>query len=76
MRIETSGKYKIVCGHIYPTDELKPGQNWLGSSNHMVTIDSITDDWVTYSWYEDGVLKTHEKDAFSFQCRYCLIVEN
>ncbi len=29
---------------------------------------------VTYSWERNGEKITHEKDAFSFQCRYYLII--
>jgi hypothetical protein len=47
-----------------------------------VTVEGInqygsTNSWyeVVYSWEENGVKKTHDKDQFAFQCRYCLIVE-
>ncbi len=70
MRIESHKGYNIVCGHIFPVEELSVGQKWMSSSGNIVTITNIDGCWVDYSW-ETG---THCKDSFSFQCRYCLIV--
>ena len=75
MRIEKHHGNNIVCGHIYPASELKSGQRWQSSSGHVVTIQSIVNlDWVRYVWEENGATRHTEKDSFSFQCRYCLIV--
>lgn len=76
MRIEEHYGNKIVCGHIFKSDEIKVGQRWQGSSGSVVTIESVEDDWVAYSWHVDGVKKVHDKLSFAFQCRYCLIVED
>lgn len=71
MRIESHKGYNIVCGHIFPVEELSVGQKWMSSSGNVVTISDIQDDLVYYAW-ESG---SHCKDSFSFQCRYCLILE-
>ena len=77
MRIERHNGRNIVCGHIYPVSEIKLGSRWAGSSGHEVTVIKIENDWVTYVWREgeDQHKVRHEKDSFSFQCRYCLIVD-
>ena len=78
--------HKAIVRHIFNREELKVGSRWIGSSGGIVTIDDIKiypkmdspKDWyeVYYSWNEGGEKKTHNKDHFSFQCRYCLIVED
>ena len=70
MRIERHHGNNIVCGHIYPISEIEVGSQWQDSSGGVVTIHKIVDDWIVYSRYEQP---KHEKDSFSFQCRYCLI---
>jgi len=66
---------KLVCGHIYPLNELRVGTRWASAdgTNRVVEIRGIDGEWVQYGEY--GNDRTHEKDHFSFQCRYCLIVE-
>lgn len=55
------------------------GEKWYASdgSKHQVEIISIRrwgkDKWdadVTYSWFENGELKTTDKDCWNFQVRY------
>jgi hypothetical protein len=77
MRIEKSKGHKIVCGHIYPVNEIVLGSKWMGSSGGIVTVIKIENDQVTYTWREgeDQKKVRHDKDSFSFQCRYCLIVD-
>lgn len=80
LRIEQQGSNHIACGGIFPPREIKPGQRWQGSSGHVVTVDliepaqSFGEHWVTYSWEEKGARRTHDKTAFAFQCRYCLVL--
>lgn len=77
MRIEqVHGRY-LLCGNIIPKKEVRPGQTWAPAdgSNRTVTVDNADDEWVDYSWTEDGVTKTHMKLNFSFQCRYCLVLD-
>ena len=71
-RIVTHYGRHMVAGGIIPAHILAAGQTWAAASgaDHAVTITKIEDDWVTY---KDG-LSEHEKDVFSFQCRYCLVV--
>jgi hypothetical protein len=66
----------IACGGIFPADEIKEGQRWQGSSGHTVTVESVNDHSVYYSWVERGTKMTHNKSRFAFQCRYCLILPN
>jgi hypothetical protein len=69
MRIEHHHGTNIVCGHIFHHTSIKVGQVWRGSSGSKVTVTGRDADWVTYM-QSNGV--PHTKDAFSFQCRYCL----
>lgn len=69
------GKY-ILCGGIVPVSFLKRGQRWMSSSGNEVEIDKIIDGWVTYTWKtSNSTTESHEKLSFSFQCRYCLILD-
>ncbi len=80
MRIETVNGRNLVCGHIYPKNELKVGQHWAQAdgADRIVEIREL----ITYSDGDIGVIygehgndRSYEKESFSFQCRYCLIVE-
>lgn len=75
MRIEVVNGRKIVCGHTYPLGELEIGQKWAPAdgSDRVVEIRKIIDEWVQYGEHAND--RTYEKDWFSFQCRYCRIVE-
>jgi hypothetical protein len=51
-------------------------------ANSIATLEGISsygssDPWmeVLYSWEQNGEKFTNDRDAFGFQCRYCLIVE-
>ena len=81
MRIETVNGRKIVCGHIYPKEELAVGQRWAQAdgTDRVVVIRELehTPDgavWVKFG--EHGSDRTYEKDWFSFQTRYCRVVED
>ena len=76
MRIETVRGRKIVCGHIYPKEELKVGQRWAQAdgADRVVVIRAIEDDQILYG--DHGNDTTYGKDWFNFQCRFCLIVED
>ena len=75
MRTEIVNGRKLVCGHIYPLNELKVGTQWAPAdgSDRVVEIRDIDGEWITYGEYGNDC--TYEKDHFSFQCRYCLIVK-
>jgi hypothetical protein len=73
---------RAVVRHFFKPHEIQVGSRWIGSSGSIVVVEGInqygsTDPWyeVVYSWEENGVKKTHDKDQFAFQCRYCLIIE-
>lgn len=76
MRIETVRGRKLVCGHIYPKEELKVGQRWAQAdgADRVVYIRAIEDDEILYGEYGNDT--TYSKDWFNFQCRYCLVVED
>ena len=76
MRIETQNGRKIVCGHIFKIDKIKVGQIWQGVGGFTVTITKIENNHIYYQWEEEnGIVKTHNKESFAFQCRYCLVVD-
>lgn len=63
------------CGVILNRHELATGQIWAAAdgSNHTVRIKAVDKGWVSYTWEPNG---RHEKDWFSSQCRYCLVLES
>lgn len=76
--------HKVVVRHIFKPEEIKVGSRWRSSdgSNHIVTVEGLNsygslDPYieVVYSWERNGEKFTNDKDAFSFQCRYCLIIK-
>lgn len=73
-----------VAKKIFDVSEIQIGSQWTASdgSDHVVTIEGINtygtfDPWfeLIYSWEENGEKKTHKKDVFAFQSRYCLILK-
>ena len=80
---EITNGHKHIVRHFFKAHEIQVGSRWIGSSGGIVTVEGLntygdTDPWieVVYSWDENGVKRTNDKDVFSFQCRYCLIVED
>lgn len=78
MRVELVNGRKLITCKILRPDEIKEGQIWAPAdgSNREVRVINCFDDWVQYEWHDDGVRKSHIKDAFSFQCRYCLVQQD
>lgn len=74
MRIETVNGRKLVCGHIFPANELEVGQVWAPADgmDREVTITKIDGDLI---YYNGPLLKASFRDFFSFQCRYCKVVD-
>ena len=78
MKINNINGRRLVCQHMFIDDQIKPGQTWAPAdgSDYTVTIISVIDGWVVYQYDKsDGAISTHEKDTFSFQVRYCLVVD-
>lgn len=77
LRVETVHGRHLLCGGLIDNKHIKHGQAWAPASggNYTVTISGVRDEWVGYTWLENGVRKYHEKSAFAFQCRYCLVLE-
>ena len=75
MRIETVNNRQLVCEHIFPHNELKVGQLWspADGSNKVHKIVDISEDYVFHIDIETNI--QYRKDAFGFQCRYCMIME-
>lgn len=77
---------KAIIRHIFKANEIQVGSRWARAdgSKGFVTVEGLNtygsteEPWieVVYSWERDGEKFTHDKDAFSFQCRYCLIIED
>lgn len=78
-RIETNTHgHHFIAGGILPERMMKPGQRWVAAdgSNHVVTIFDIREGCVAYKFRDRfDQLTWNEKDNFSFQCRYCLVVD-
>ena len=77
--------HKAVVRHFFKAHEIQVGSRWARAdgSKGYVTVEGFnsygsTGPWyeVVYSWEENGVKKTWQKETFAFQCRYCLIVED
>jgi hypothetical protein len=80
-----NGKVEIVHG-ILSVSDIHPGQKWIGSGGSIVSVCKVeeclmgtnkyerTDYMVTYTWMKGETQVYHEKLAFAFQCRYCLVV--
>jgi hypothetical protein len=79
---------KAVVRHFFKPHEIQVGSRWARAdgSRGYVTVEEIKvypasdheeNHWyeIYYSWEENGVKKTWQKETFAFQCRYCLIVE-
>ena len=67
----------LLCGAIIPSKSIKHGQLWAAADgiDRTVTVSTVRDDWVGYTYDGiNGVNKYHEKSAFDFQCRYCLVL--
>jgi hypothetical protein len=67
----------LLCGHILPANKIEVGQVWAPTSggNHTVTVFDVDQfGWVRYSWLDGGKEISNEKEAFAFQCRYCLVL--
>ena len=76
--------HKAVVRHFFEPHEIQVGSRWARAdgSKGYVTVEGFNsygsvDPWheVVYSWEENGVKKTWQKENFIFQCRYCLIIE-
>lgn len=77
MRYEQTKNGKtFLCGAILPLDEIHIRQRWIGSSGNIVTVTGVDreNEWIEYTWTENGGERKHEKQSFAFQCRYCLII--
>ena len=75
MRVELLNGHSVICGHIYSEAELEVGQQWAQAdgTNRVVVIRGIEDGQVLYGDY--GCDTTYSKDCFSFQCRFCRVVD-
>lgn len=75
METEVINGRTLVVRHTFPLTELQVGSRWAPADggDREVEITSINGEWVEYRDEIDGVIR--EKDWFSFQVRYCLIVK-
>ena len=83
MEYEIIDGRKAIVRHFFKAHEIQVGSRWIGVSGGIVTVEGFntygsTDPWneVVYSWEENGVKKTWQKETFIFQSKYCLIVED
>ena len=75
-RTEVVRDRKLLCGCILPQSCIVVGQEWAAAdgANHVVRIVANDGEWIKYEWDEGADVKQHEKLAFAFQCRYCLVL--
>lgn len=75
-RIEVTERGPILAGIIIPTFLIKANQVWVGSGGATVFVEKVENDVVYYNWWNtDGEKQHHRKDAFAFQCRYCIFLD-
>ena len=77
MKIETKHSRHFLIQHLIRNDFILPGQLWCSAdgSDREVQVVEVKDDWVKYTWEENGEQRVHEKSCFAFQCRYCLVID-
>ena len=75
-RVETVNGRHLLCGGLLKTEDIKPGQRWAPASggNYEAEILKIEDNWVVYHYPDNTKPAQLVKDAFAFQCRYCLVL--
>lgn len=76
LRINTIHGRHLLCGGMLPVNSVKAGQIWAAAdgSDRTVMIES-GGEWVDYSWVENGRPRIHTMMNFTFQCRYCLVLD-
>jgi len=80
LTVEKINGFNVVVGHIFEKEDLVVNSHWVPADGSLGVVKIVaiekTDSlyWVAYSYNYDSK-KIYEKDSFSFQCRYCLIVE-
>lgn len=75
MRVEKVNGRNILCGCILPVGKIFPGQLWTAAddSGWDVLVVDVSGSEVAYIGIKDDV--KCDKDFFSFQCRYCLVLD-
>lgn len=75
MRVEKVNGRNILCGCILPVGKIFPGQLWTAAddSGRDVLVVGVSGSEVAYIGIKDDV--KCDKDFFSFQCRYCLVLD-
>lgn len=73
METEVINGRTLVVRHTFPLAELQVGSHWAPAdgSDREVEITNTRGEWVEYS-DANGVIR--DRDWFSFQCRYCLVL--
>lgn len=81
MRVENVNGRNLLCGGILPKDQLRVGQKWAQAdgADRVVEIRAIEPygdiGELDIIYGVHGNDTSYTKDSFSFQCRYCLVVE-
>jgi hypothetical protein len=75
METETIFGRRVFVRHFFQPEEMAASSQWISAAGNIVNIERIESERIYYSWKEDGEMKTHNKDSFSFQCRYSLIID-
>lgn len=76
-RLEVSQGMILALGCILPWTEIKVGQMWVSVAGPPVRVTSVTEHEVRYEWFtpkDAEEPKAWDKDPFSFQARYSLVL--
>jgi hypothetical protein len=74
MRIEIVNGRNLVCGHIFPANEVQVGQRWAPADGSDCEVEIVGVDEFRVHHRDTETGEEYTKDAFGFQCRYCKIV--
>jgi hypothetical protein len=74
MRVEQVNGRNIMCGYIYPVNELAVGQEWAQAdgTDRVVVIREIEGHTIRFGEHANDT--NFEEDNFQFQTRYCRVV--
>lgn len=73
MRVENQFGRNIMCEELLPPEKIEVGSQWQDSSGVVIKVTEVDEfGWVSYEGENQPL---NEKDSFSFQCRYSLILE-
>lgn len=76
MQLYFDGCRYSVIRHIFNKGEITIGSKWISSGKSIVEVVDVIDRGCYGDVYYTNGDVLSDKDGFSFQCRYCLLVED